>query len=84
MSASESIFTRLNAYAYTHLDSSLTGAIIIGVTYGLDVKQENDPNVLLAEKAIFSMAATGVAGTYLGMYPLSPVYELAHDDRYYS
>ncbi|KIP04386.1 hypothetical protein PHLGIDRAFT_25626 [Phlebiopsis gigantea 11061_1 CR5-6] len=43
----------------------LTGAIIIGVTYGLDVKQENDPNVLLAEKAIFSMAATGVAGTYL-------------------
>ena len=46
---------------------SLTGAIIIGVTYGLDVKQENDPNVLLAEKAIFSMAATGVAGTYLGM-----------------
>lgn len=52
----------------THTDSrrSLTGAIIIGVTYGLDVQQENDPNVLLAEKAIFSMAATGVAGTYLG------------------
>ena len=46
---------------------SLTGVIIIGVTYGLDAKQENDPNVLLAEKAIFSMAATGVAGTYLGM-----------------
>ncbi|GJE96580.1 cytochrome P450 [Phanerochaete sordida] len=43
----------------------LTGAIIIGVTYGLDVQQENDPNVLLAEKAIFSMAMTGVAGTYL-------------------
>ena len=44
----------------------MTGAIIIGVTYGLDVQQENDPNVLLAEKAIFSMAMTGVAGTYLG------------------
>lgn len=48
--------------------SSLTGAIIIGVTYGLDVKQENDPNVLLAEKAIYSMAMTGVAGTYLGKH----------------
>ena len=58
---------------HIHLDPSLTGAIIIGVTYGLDVKQENDPNVLLAEKAIFSMAATGVAGTYLGVYSSPPL-----------
>lgn len=51
----------------------MAGSIILGVTFGMEVKPENDPYVLLAEKALQSMAAVGNVGSYMGT-PLSATF----------
>ena len=45
---------------------STTGSTILGITYGIDVQLKDDPFVLLAEKALHSMAAVGNVGAYMG------------------
>lgn len=46
----------------------MTGSTILGITYGIDVKPKDDPFVLLAEKALHSMAAVGNVGAYMGTF----------------
>ncbi|EKM55855.1 uncharacterized protein PHACADRAFT_209373 [Phanerochaete carnosa HHB-10118-sp] len=43
---------------------TMTASMILGVTYGMELHTDNDPYVILAEKAVHSMAATGNMGSY--------------------
>lgn len=45
----------------------MTGSIILGIMFGMELQPENDPNVILAEKALHSMAAVGNVGSYMGL-----------------
>ncbi|KIP12391.1 hypothetical protein PHLGIDRAFT_332753 [Phlebiopsis gigantea 11061_1 CR5-6] len=42
-----------------------TGAIILGITYGMKIRGLKDPYVVLAENALHAMAMAGNAGSYL-------------------
>lgn len=42
------------------------GAAILRATFGIDVKDQNDPYITIAEKALHSLSMTGNAGSYLG------------------
>ena len=44
----------------------MTGSIILGITYGIDIQANDDPYIILAEKAIDSAVAVGNVGTYMG------------------
>lgn len=44
----------------------MTGSIILGITFGIDVQPQNDPHIVLAETALQSMAAVGNVGSYMG------------------
>lgn len=46
----------------------MTGSTILGITYGIDVKPKDDPFILLAERALHSMAAVGNVGAYMGKF----------------
>ena len=48
----------------------MTGSTILGITYGIDVKLKSDPFILLAEKALRSMAAVGNVGSYMGKHSI--------------
>ena len=48
---------------------SMTGSLIMRLTYGIDVKDENDPYIHTAENALKSIAAAGNANSQLGKYP---------------
>ena len=45
---------------------SLAGAVIVKVAYGIEVKLQDDPHIVAAEKALLSLAAVGTAVSYLG------------------
>ncbi|EKM55816.1 uncharacterized protein PHACADRAFT_256701 [Phanerochaete carnosa HHB-10118-sp] len=45
-----------------------TAAVILGVTYGMEIKDHDDPYVLLAEKAIRSIVAVAMPGSYMVDY----------------
>lgn len=51
---------------------STTGAIILGITYGMKIQGLKDPYVVLAENALHAMAMAGNAGSYLGTSSISP------------
>ena len=42
------------------------GSVILSATFGIDVKERDDPYVTIAEKALHSLSMTGNAGSYLG------------------
>lgn len=46
----------------------MTGAIILGSTFGIEVESLDDPYVVVAEEALHSMAMTGNMGSYMGAY----------------
>lgn len=46
----------------------MAGSLILAITFGIEVKPKDDPYVLMAEKALQSIAAAGNAGSYLGTY----------------
>lgn len=46
----------------------MAGAVILAITYGIDVQSDDDEYVKLAESAIESLAVTGNAGSYVGAY----------------
>lgn len=43
----------------------MAGALIVGVSYGLEVKPKDDPYVETAEKALHAISMAGNAGAYL-------------------
>ncbi|GJE97912.1 cytochrome P450 [Phanerochaete sordida] len=45
-----------------------TAAVILGVTFGMDIKDHSDSYVVLAEKAIRSIVAVALPGTYMVDY----------------
>lgn len=45
---------------------SMTGEIIMGVAYGIDVTSQDDPYIVMAENAMTSFAVAGNAGASLG------------------
>ena len=49
----------------------MTGSIILGVTFGMNIQPDNDPHIALAEKALHSMAMVGNVGSYMGSYLVS-------------
>lgn len=46
---------------------SMTGSLIMRITYGIDVQPQNDPYITTAEAALRSLASAGNAGAFLGM-----------------
>ena len=44
---------------------SLAGAVIISVTYGIDVLPENDPYIAIAETAMHGMSEATIPGRFL-------------------
>ena len=46
----------------------MAGKIIMGIAYGIDVQEHNDPYVDMAAKALNAMNITGNVGTYLVDY----------------
>ena len=44
---------------------SLFGAIIMKVSYGIDVQESNDPYILVAEEAMRGVSEAGVPGAFL-------------------
>ena len=51
---------------------SMAGAIILGITFGMEIKSQDDPYVILAGNAMESLSKTGNAGLYLGTCVLLP------------
>ena len=49
----------------------MTGSIILGITFGMEVQPRDDPYVLLAEKALHTIAVAGNVGAYLGTFASS-------------
>ena len=47
----------------------MTGAIILGISFGIDVTSDDDPYITGAETALHSLAMTGNIGSYTGPYP---------------
>lgn len=47
---------------------TMTGAIILGITFGMELQPENDPFVALAEEALHAMAQVGNVGSYIVDY----------------
>ncbi|EKM55856.1 uncharacterized protein PHACADRAFT_256765 [Phanerochaete carnosa HHB-10118-sp] len=47
---------------------TMTGSIILGITFGMELLPENDPYVTLAEKALHAMAEVGNVGSYMVDY----------------
>ncbi|KIP12382.1 hypothetical protein PHLGIDRAFT_62333 [Phlebiopsis gigantea 11061_1 CR5-6] len=54
-----------NFFAYIR---TMGGAAILRATFGIDVKDQNDPYITIAEKALHSLSMTGNAGSYLVDY----------------
>lgn len=44
----------------------MTGALILGITFGIEVNSLDDPYITTAEKALHSMAMVGNVGSYIG------------------
>ena len=44
---------------------SLVGSTTLSMTYGINVRPYNDPNIAIAEEAIAALAELGVAGAFL-------------------
>lgn len=45
---------------------SMAGSAILGITFGFEIQPHNDPYVVLAEKALHSMAMVTNSGSYVG------------------
>lgn len=43
----------------------MTAGLILGIAYGIEVQEENDPYVAMAQKALDALEATAVPGTYI-------------------
>ena len=48
---------------------SLAGALILSVTYGIDVLPENDPYIASAERGMKAVSEAGNTGGFLGTFP---------------
>ena len=46
------------------METSTLSAIIMGIAYGIDIKESEDPYILVAEEAVALAAEAGVPGTY--------------------
>ena len=44
----------------------MAGALILSVTYGINVLPKDDPYIAIAEEALRALSLTGNAGAYLG------------------
>lgn len=67
MSFRFSLSSRLTNCGY---DSSMAGAIILAIAFGIDVKAENDPHVETAEKGLQTVTAGST--TRAAMYDFFP------------
>ena len=45
----------------------MTGALILGVTFGIQVDSMDDPYIILVEETMSSLTAVGNVGSYMGM-----------------
>lgn len=48
----------------------MAGAIILSITYGINVKPKDDPYIAIAERALTTMNACANAGSYIGKVQL--------------
>ena len=46
----------------------MTAAIILGITFGIEVESQENPYVTIAETAMHAFALVGTPGSYLGTW----------------
>ena len=51
--------------------SRMAGAAILGITFGIEIESMEDPYIVIAEKALHSIASVGNVGAYMSEYLLN-------------
>jgi hypothetical protein len=51
------------------LTYSMSGQVIMGIAYGIDISPQDDPYVSLAEKALHAVEAASITGWTFDMLP---------------